>query len=106
MRGLRCAALDSKQFPGMTREGALPLPSHEDCGGGGLMTSCPALAALLQRKPALVPVVAPWSALEVSMGPCAAVTSFSTKVRHPLSAHLSNGIRLHTGQGTIYYSAG
>lgn len=25
---------------------------------------------------------------------------------HPLSAHLSNGIRLHTGQGTIYYSAG
>ena len=69
MRGLRCAALDSKQFPGMTREGALPLPSHEDCGGGGLMTSCPALAALLQRKPALVPVVAPWSASEASMGP-------------------------------------
>lgn len=59
MRGLRWAALDSKQFPGMTREGALSLPSHEDCGSGGLMTSCPALAALLQRKPALVPVVAP-----------------------------------------------
>ena len=62
MQGLRWAALDSKQFPGMAGEGVLSLPRHEDRGGGGVMTSCPALAALLQRKSALVPVVSPWSA--------------------------------------------
>lgn len=39
-------------------------------------------------------------------GSDAAAKSLSTKARHPQSAYLSNGIRLHTGQGTIYYSAG
>lgn len=39
-------------------------------------------------------------------GQCARHPFLIRAALHPLSAHLSNGIRRHMGQGTIYYSAG